>query len=237
VLTPDFANYQIESVIVIRNLLLIVLLASSRLSASCVLHEGVGAVFGKIGVAKQSFGTVPPGVDMLYENYLLTQIFVHGGECRTSKGIGIGDPSSEVHSLYGRGRKTVLYLEKGKGERIGQVGEYVLEYSGVAFAITNDKVSAIFIEPERGVWWSGSMNWALDMSYALIGLALIYWAKPLSIRYNAWTTGLRARHPNFNPPPTPEWWALNTQIMTVIFRVCGLSLFLFLILHVYRDYH
>lgn len=202
-----------------------------------MLHEGVGADFGKIGIAKQNVGTVPPDVDMLYENYLLTQIFVHGGECRTSKGIGIGDPRSEVHALYGRGRKTVLYLEKGKGEQIGQVGDYVLEYSGVAFAITEDKVSAIFINPERGVLWSGGMNWALDAGYALIGLVLIYWAKPLSIRYNAWTTGLRARHPNFNPPPTSEWRARNTQIMTAIFRVCGVFLFLFPMLDVFRDYH
>jgi hypothetical protein len=170
---------------VIRHLLFILLLAPYRLSASCVLHEGVGADFGKIGIAKQSVGSVPPEVDMLYENSLLTQIFVYGGECRTSKGIGIGDPRSDVHRLYGRSRKTVLWLEKGKGERIGQVGDYVLEYSGVAFAITGNKVSAIFIEPERGVLWRSTMNWALDAGYALIGLALIYWAKPLSIRYNA----------------------------------------------------
>jgi hypothetical protein len=43
----------------------------------------------------------------------------------------------------------------------------------------------------------------------------------LSAHYNAWTTGLRERHPNINPPPTPEWRARNTKIMTVIFRVAG----------------
>ncbi|MGA8538904.1 MAG: hypothetical protein WB566_05360 [Terriglobales bacterium] len=65
------------------------------------------------------------------------------------------------------------------------------------------------------------MNWAIDIGFAFLGVALIYWASPLSIRYNAWTTGLRERHPNFNPPPTTEWRARNTKIMTVIFRVAG----------------
>ena len=59
------------------------------------------------------------------------------------------------------------------------------------------------------------------VAYALIGLALVVWAAPLSRRYNAWTTGMRERHPGFNPPPTPVWRARNTKIMTVIFRVAG----------------
>lgn len=46
------------------------------------------------------------------------------------------------------------------------------------------------------------MNLILGTGYAAIGLALVVWATPLSIRYNAWTTGLRERHPNVNPPPT-----------------------------------
>jgi hypothetical protein len=62
--------------------------------------------------------------------------------------------------------------------------------------------------------------------YAVVGLALIFWATPLSVRYNAWTAGLRERHPNINPPPTPEWRARNTQIMTVLFRVAGVFLVL-----------
>ncbi len=57
-------------------------------------------------------------------------------------------------------------------------------------------------------------------------LLLIYFARPLSRRYNAWTTSLRERHPDFNPPPTPEWRARNTKIMTVVFRVAGLFLIL-----------
>jgi hypothetical protein len=68
------------------------------------------------------------------------------------------------------------------------------------------------------------MNLILGAGYAVVGLALIFWATPLSIRYNAWTTGLRERHPHVNPPPTPEWRARNTKIMTVMFRVLGVGL-------------
>jgi len=68
------------------------------------------------------------------------------------------------------------------------------------------------------------VNLILGAVYAVVGLALIFWATPLSIRYNAWTTGLRERHPNVNPPPTPEWRARNTKIMTVMFRVLGVGL-------------
>jgi hypothetical protein len=44
------------------------------------------------------------------------------------------------------------------------------------------------------------MNLAIGVGYALVGLILIFWASPLSLRYNAWTTGLRERHSNINPP-------------------------------------
>ena len=70
------------------------------------------------------------------------------------------------------------------------------------------------------------MNLILYTVYAAIGLALVLWATPLSIRYNAWTTSLRERHPNVNPPPTPEWRARNTKIMTMVFRVAGVFLVL-----------
>jgi hypothetical protein len=62
--------------------------------------------------------------------------------------------------------------------------------------------------------------------YAAIGLFLVLRAAPLSMRYNGWTTQFRERHPNVNPPPTPEWRARNTKIMTVIIRVFGAFLFL-----------
>jgi hypothetical protein len=74
------------------------------------------------------------------------------------------------------------------------------------------------------------VNLILGAGYALVGLALIFWAAPFSVRYNAWTTGLRECHPRINPPPTPEWLARNTRIMTVIFRIMGLFLVLLAIL-------
>lgn len=57
---------------------------------------------------------------------------------------------------------------------------------------------------------------------AVLGIALIVWAAPLSVRYNAWTTHLREHHPNFNPPATPEWRQRNTKIMIGVFRVMGM---------------
>jgi hypothetical protein len=65
------------------------------------------------------------------------------------------------------------------------------------------------------------MNWVLGTGYAAIGLALVVWATRLSIRFNAWTTDMRERHPNVNPQPTPEWRLRNTKTMTVLFRVIG----------------
>ena len=75
------------------------------------------------------------------------------------------------------------------------------------------------------------MNLTVGAVYAVIGLVLICWAASLSIRYNAWTTGLRERHPNFNPTPTPEWRARNTKIMKVMFRVAGAFLVLLSIMY------
>jgi hypothetical protein len=80
---------------------------------------------------------------------------------------------------------------------------------------------------------SDSVNLILGTGYAAIGLALVVWATPLSIRYNAWTTGLRERHPHVNPPPTPQWRARNTKIMTVMFRVVGVFLVLLSIMYLW----
>jgi hypothetical protein len=63
--------------------------------------------------------------------------------------------------------------------------------------------------------------------FALIGATLLFRAGTLSVRYNAFTTRLRERHPNINPPPTPEWPERNTLIMTWMFRVFGALLLLF----------
>jgi hypothetical protein len=60
----------------------------------------------------------------------------------------------------------------------------------------------------------------------LLGAALCYWAKPLSVFYNAWTTSFRERHPHINPPPTAEARNSNTKIMKWLFRILGAFLFL-----------
>ncbi len=65
---------------------------------------------------------------------------------------------------------------------------------------------------------------------AILGAALLYWARELSVRYNAWTTSFRERHPHINPPPTPEWREKNTKIMTWIFRLFGTFLALLSVL-------
>jgi hypothetical protein len=70
------------------------------------------------------------------------------------------------------------------------------------------------------------VNWRIGFGYGVVGVILVYRAAALSLRYNAWTTGVRERHPNFNPPPTPEWRARNTKIMTVLFRVVGIFMLL-----------
>jgi hypothetical protein len=62
--------------------------------------------------------------------------------------------------------------------------------------------------------------------FTLIGAILLLRGRALSVRYNAFTTRLRERHPNINPPPTPEWRARNTLIMTWMFRVFGTLLLL-----------
>ena len=64
---------------------------------------------------------------------------------------------------------------------------------------------------------------------AVIGLAgafLFYSSNPLSNGYNAWTTRLRTRFPNINPPPTPEKAQSNYWAMVILFRIVGAFLFL-----------
>lgn len=75
------------------------------------------------------------------------------------------------------------------------------------------------------------MGLVLGSGYLVVGLVLAIWAKPVSIRYNGWTTALRERHPNFNPPPTPEWRARNTKIITIMFRALGVFFVLLSIMY------
>lgn len=61
---------------------------------------------------------------------------------------------------------------------------------------------------------------------AVVGATLFIRAGQFSLGYNAWTTRLRERHPNINPPPTQVMLELNTKIMKWIFRVMGAFFFL-----------
>jgi len=63
-----------------------------------------------------------------------------------------------------------------------------------------------------------TLRWGFS---AVLGVAILYWASELSLRYNAWTTKFRERNPHINPPPTPEWREKNTRIMTWMFRLLG----------------
>jgi len=65
---------------------------------------------------------------------------------------------------------------------------------------------------------------ALAIAVGLIGVALIYWSKVLSQKYNAWTTRLRSKSKFLSPPPTPKLAELNFRIMFSLFRLCGAAL-------------
>jgi len=71
----------------------------------------------------------------------------------------------------------------------------------------------------------------------VLGASLIVWSAPLSVRYNAWTTALRERHPHISPPPMPEMRQLNTKIMTWLFRIVGLFLLLSATFHFVSLWH
>lgn len=115
-------------------------------TTNCILREGIGADFGKIGLTKQgSAGPVPPGVRLEYKNNVVVEIFVGEGECRTLKGARIGDSEGKVQKLYGPGKRTSASLMKGASSAIGKLGDYILEYPGVAFVMSKGQVAAIFI--------------------------------------------------------------------------------------------
>lgn len=65
---------------------------------------------------------------------------------------------------------------------------------------------------------------------ALGGLVVCIYARRLSLRYNAWTTALRTRRPDFNPPPTPKARERNTKIMIWLFRILGIWVFVLALL-------
>ena len=69
------------------------------------------------------------------------------------------------------------------------------------------------------------MEYLLLVVAGFAGAALFVWSKPLSRKYNGWTTSLRTKYPNINPPPTPQAAELNYKIIVVLLRVMGAALF------------
>jgi len=70
------------------------------------------------------------------------------------------------------------------------------------------------------IWSFGTLFWAL-----------IGWrSRRLSERYNAWTSRLRSRNANLNPPPSPRMLEANIRIMTWIIRVTAVWFALFSLL-------
>jgi len=70
----------------------------------------------------------------------------------------------------------------------------------------------------------------LSLILTALGVVLLYWSGELSLRYNAWTTRVRERHPQINPPPTTQMRELNTKIVAWSFRFLGVCLLLVSIL-------
>jgi hypothetical protein len=57
-----------------------------------------------------------------------------------------------------------------------------------------------------------------------VGVALIVYSRLLALRYNAWTTRFRERHPNISKPPTAEMREFNTRVTTWLIRAVGAAL-------------
>jgi len=94
---------------------LILLLAASHAYGDCIFQEGVGSDFAKIGVTTQkSVGPLPASVDVQYQNGLVSEIVAWGQNCRTTRGISVGDTRTQLGRAYGKGKKSTLYLENGK---------------------------------------------------------------------------------------------------------------------------
>ena len=122
---------------------------SVQRAGQCLLKEGVGGAFGSIGITtRNNAGTPPKGVVLEYKDNVLDQIYVTTKQCRTSKGIGIGDSLAKVEELYGSGRKTTVEIKKGASSSIGKFGDFVTHYPGIAFVIYRKEVIAMFVVSE-----------------------------------------------------------------------------------------
>jgi hypothetical protein len=131
-------------------ILTLALLALPQIATpSCTLVEGIGADFAKLGVASvDRKGSLPKHISLQYENNVLVRIFIFQEDCRTSKGIKIGDSEREVSALYGESKKkTKPYsLTGGAPVPVGKPGDWIYEYPGVSFLIHEGKVVEFAIQ-------------------------------------------------------------------------------------------
>lgn len=116
----------------------------------CVLTEGTGAAFAMVGAPEQPDLTPPPRVIPVSDGEVIQFILVNNKDCSTLKGVRIGDPVLKVFKTYGKAEKKKMELVKGNVP-IAQLGDYVVEYPGVSFAIKDGKVLTIYITKGTGL--------------------------------------------------------------------------------------
>jgi hypothetical protein len=129
-------------------LTLALLTLSHAVPGTCVLAEGVGSDFAKVNSTLRDGKKkhLPAKIALEYDKDVLVRIIVSDGDCRTSAGIKLGDSESEVSKLYGIPKKTKPYVMKGGFSNLAKPGDWVDEYPGVAFLISEGKVTAFFIQ-------------------------------------------------------------------------------------------
>jgi hypothetical protein len=69
------------------------------------------------------------------------------------------------------------------------------------------------------------LEWLASANVAVLGAALLYWARPISEKYCAWTTKVREKFPKISRPPNFDKAKQNVNIMTKVFRVLGAAFF------------
>src|SRR5580765_3623665 len=121
-------------------ILALAFLIFTHTSDSCLLREGVGSDFARIGVTtRDKIANAPSAMRFNFDEHnVVTEMFVVAKGCRTSKGVEVGDPVDVVEKLYGKGEKGALHMKKGRGASEWEIGDYVLKYAGVEFIVSKN---------------------------------------------------------------------------------------------------
>jgi len=129
-------------------LLALVLLSFADQAGSCVLKEGVGLDFARINVTIWNGNSEAPAGMIVNSdgNGLVKELIVTNKGCQTSIGVRVGDFDRTVVEIYGKGKKVSYHMTKGS-TTTWKLGDFSLEYPGVSFVISKDKVEAIIIKP------------------------------------------------------------------------------------------